>query len=142
MTSERGSDGKLLADNIRLRPFGRWLRASSLDELPELLPVIRGHLSLISPRPLPVMYLTRYSAHQARRHEVLPGLSGWAQVNGRNLQSSDKRFEFDVWYVDNRSLWLDAKIVLLTFRSVLTPHGVSAVGNDTMPEFNPPPSTH
>lgn len=88
------------------------------------------------------MYLTRYSAHQARRHEALPGLSGWAQVNGRNLQSWDKRFEFDVWYVDNRSLWLDAKIVLLTLGSVLTRHGVSAVGHHTMPEFNPPPSTH
>lgn len=142
MTSERGSDGKLLADNIRLTPFGRWLRASSLDELPELFLVIRGHLSLIGSRPLPVMYLTRYSAHQARRHEVLPGLSGWAQVNRRNLQSWDKRFEFDVWYVDNRSLWLDAKIVLLTLCSVLTRHRVSAVGHDRMPEFNPPPSTH
>jgi len=107
MTSERGFDGKLLADNIRLTPFGRWLRASSLDELPELLLVIRGHLSLIGPRPLPVMYLTRYSAHQARRHEVLPGLSGWAQVNRRTCKAGTIVLNLmcGMWITD-RSGWM------------------------------------
>ncbi len=142
MTDHRGADGQLLPDGARLTPFGRWLRASSLDELPELFLVIRGDMSLIGPRPLPVVYLSRYNPRQSRRHEVLPGLSGWAQVNGRNMQSWDERFESDVWYVDNHSVWLDTKIVLLTFRAILTKRGVSADGHDTMPEFDPPSPTH
>lgn len=135
MTDERGADGSLLPDDVRLRPFGRWLRSTSLDELPELWNVLRGDMSLVGPRPLLVDYLPRYSARQARRHEVRPGVTGWAQVNGRNALSWPEKFELDVWYVDNQSLGLDMRILFLTMRSVLKRDGISASGEATMPAF-------
>lgn len=123
-------------DAERLMPFGRFLRASSLDELPELLLVLRGTLSLVGPRPLPTAYLPRYSPEQARRHEVRPGITGWAQVNGRNRLSWDEKFRLDVWYVDHRSLALDLRILVLTLAAVFRPSGISAAGEATMGEFN------
>lgn len=135
MTDERGADGSLLPDDVRLRPFGRWLRSTSLDELPELWNVLRGDMSLVGPRPLLVDYLPRYSARQARRHEVRPGVTGWAQVNGRNALSWPEKFELDVWYVDNQSFALDMRILFLTMRSVLKRDGISASGEATMPAF-------
>lgn len=135
MTDERGADGSLLPDDVRLRPFGRWLRSTSLDELPELWNVLRGDMSLVGPRPLLVDYLPRYSARQARRHEVRPGVTGWAQVNGRNALSWPEKFELDVWYVDNQSFGLDMRILFLTMRSVLKRDGISASGEATMPAF-------
>ena len=123
------------ADAERLPPFGRRLRATSLDELPELLHVIRGEMSLVGPRPLPVRYLPRYSPEQARRHAVRPGLTGWAQVNGRNALTWEERLRLDVWYADHRSLWLDLRILLMTVRQVWCGRGVSAAGHATMPEF-------
>ncbi len=123
------------SDAERLTRFGRFLRASSLDELPELLLVLRGTLALVGPRPLPTAYLPRYSPEQARRHEVVPGITGWAQVNGRNALSWEKRFALDVWYVDHRSLALDFRILLLTIRAVLRHDGISAAGEATMSEF-------
>ena len=135
MTDERGPDGKLLPDAERLTPFGRWLRSSSLDELPELWNVLKGEMSLVGPRPLLMEYLPLYNADQARRHEVRPGITGWAQVNGRNALSWEEKFNLDVWYVDNRSLWLDIKILWLTVRKVLLREGISAAGEATMPKF-------
>jgi lipopolysaccharide/colanic/teichoic acid biosynthesis glycosyltransferase len=135
MTDERGGDGVLLPDDQRLNHFGRWLRASSLDELPELWNVVRGEMSLVGPRPLLVEYLPLYSAEQARRHEVRPGITGWAQVNGRNAISWEEKFAMDVWYVDHRSFWLDIKILWLTVRKVLLRDGISAAGDATMPRF-------
>ena len=135
MTDERGPDGELLPDAMRLTPFGRFLRASSLDELPELWNVLRGEMSLVGPRPLLMEYLSLYSSEQARRHEVRPGITGWAQVNGRNAVSWDERFRLDVWYVDHRSLWLDLKILWLTTRKVVVREGISAQGEATMPRF-------
>ena len=135
MTDERGPDGELLPDAMRLTPFGRFLRASSLDELPELWNVLRGEMSLVGPRPLLMEYLPLYSPEQARRHEVRPGITGWAQVNGRNAVSWDERFRLDVWYVDHRSLWLDLKILWLTVRKVVVREGISAQGEATMPRF-------
>lgn len=123
-------------DAERLTPFGRFLRASSLDELPELLLVLRGTLSLVGPRPLPTAYLPRYSPEQARRHEVRPGITGWAQVNGRNRLSWDEKFRLDVWYVDHRSLALDLRILVLTLAAVFRRSGISAAGEATMGEFN------
>ncbi|MGN0847441.1 MAG: sugar transferase [Kiritimatiellia bacterium] len=122
-------------DAARLTRFGRILRATSLDELPELLLVLRGTMSLVGPRPLPTRYLPRYSPEQARRHEVRPGITGWAQVNGRNLLSWDEKFRHDVWYVDHRSLALDIRILWLTVAAVLRPSGISAAGEATMGEF-------
>ncbi len=135
MTDARGADGELLPDADRLTPFGRFLRASSLDELPELWNVLKGDMSLVGPRPLLMDYLPLYSAEQSRRHEVRPGITGWAQVNGRNALSWDEKFKLDVWYVDNRSLWLDIKILWLTVRKVLVRDGISAAGEATMPRF-------
>ena len=135
MTDTRGTDGALLPDADRLTPFGRFLRASSLDELPELWNVLKGDMSLVGPRPLLMDYLPLYSAEQSRRHEVRPGITGWAQVNGRNALSWDEKFKLDVWYVDNRSLWLDIKILWLTVRKVLVRDGISAAGEATMPRF-------
>ncbi|MDP3674472.1 MAG: sugar transferase [Novosphingobium sp.] len=135
MTGRRGSDGSLLPDADRLNPFGRFLRSSSLDELPELWNVLRGDMSLVGPRPLLMEYLPLYDAAQARRHEVRPGLTGWAQINGRNTLSWDEKFAADVWYVDNRSLWLDIKVLVLTVAAVLGRHGISAAGEATMPPF-------
>ncbi len=135
MTDARGADGELLPDADRLTPFGRFLRASSLDELPELWNVLKGDMSLVGPRPLLMDYLPLYSAEQSRRHEVRPGITGWAQINGRNALSWDEKFKLDVWYVDNRSLWLDIKILWLTVRKVLVRDGISAAGEATMPRF-------
>lgn len=137
MTSECGPDGKLLPDEVRLTAFGRWLRASSLDELPELLNILRGEMSLVGPRPLLTAYLPRYSARQARRHDVRPGLTGLAQVMGRNALSWEEKFEWDVAYVERQSLWLDLKILFLTVKTVLFRTGISAQNEATMPEFNP-----
>lgn len=135
MTDERGADGELLPDAQRLTAFGRFLRASSLDELPELWNVLRGEMSLVGPRPLLMEYLPLYSPEQARRHEVRPGITGWAQVNGRNAVSWDERFKLDVWYVDHRSLWLDLRILWLTVRKVIVREGINAQGEATMPRF-------
>ena len=135
MTDARGPDGQLLPDVDRLTPFGRFLRASSLDELPGLWNVLRGDMSLVGPRPLLMEYLPLYSPEQARRHNVRPGITGWAQVNGRNALSWDDKFKLDVWYVDNRSLRLDIKILWLTVRKVLVREGISADGEATMPKF-------
>ena len=135
MTDERGADGALLPDAQRLTPFGRFLRASSLDELPELWNVIKGDMSLVGPRPLLMEYLPLYAPEQARRHEVRPGITGWAQVNGRNAISWEDKFALDVWYVENQSLWLDIKILWMTVRKVLVRDGISAAGDATMPKF-------
>ncbi|TXJ09258.1 MAG: sugar transferase [Alicycliphilus sp.] len=135
MTSERGADGELLPDAVRLTPFGRFLRSTSLDELPELWNVLKGDMSLVGPRPLLVEYLPLYSPEQARRHEVRPGITGWAQVNGRNALDWEAKFKLDVWYVDHRSLWLDIKILWLTVKKVLVREGISAAGEATMGKF-------
>ncbi|MET3449198.1 sugar transferase [Ralstonia sp. 1138] len=135
MTDARGPDGQLLPDAERLTPFGRFLRSTSLDELPELWNVVKGDMSLVGPRPLLMEYLPLYSAEQARRHEVRPGVTGWAQVNGRNALSWEDKFRLDVWYVDNHSLWLDIKILWLTVRKVLVREGISADGEATMSKF-------
>jgi lipopolysaccharide/colanic/teichoic acid biosynthesis glycosyltransferase len=142
MTDARGSDGRLLPDADRLTAFGRFLRASSLDELPELWNVLKGDMSLVGPRPLLVEYLPLYSRVQARRHDVRPGITGWAQVNGRNALSWDRKLELDVWYVDNRSLWLDLRILWLTLRKVLAREGINAPGEATMPRFTGPQMEH
>ncbi len=135
MTDARDASGALLPDAHRLTSFGRFLRASSLDELPELWNVLRGEMSLVGPRPLLMEYLPLYSPEQARRHEVRPGITGWAQVNGRNAISWADKFALDVWYVDHRSLWLDVRILWLTVRKVVVRDGISAAGEATMPRF-------
>lgn len=135
MTDERGADAQLLPDSERLTPFGLFLRSSSLDELPELWNVLKGDMSLVGPRPLLMEYLPLYSAEQARRHEVRPGITGWAQINGRNALNWDEKFALDIWYVDNKSLGLDVKILWLTIRKVLVRDGINAAGDATMPRF-------
>jgi sugar transferase EpsL len=135
MTDEKDSNGQLLPDARRLTSFGRWLRASSLDELPELWNVLRGEMSLVGPRPLLVQYLSRYDAEQRRRHEVPPGLTGWAQINGRNALSWEEKFSLDIWYVENRSFALDVRILWRTIWQVASRRGISAAGDATMPEF-------
>ena len=135
MTSECGGDGKPLPDAQRLTAFGRFLRSTSLDELPEFWNVLVGDMRLVGPRPLLMEYLPLYSNEQARRHSVRPGITGWAQVNGRNALSWEDKFRLDVWYVDNRSLWLDARILILTVRKTLTRSGISADGEATMRRF-------
>jgi sugar transferase EpsL len=142
MRDLRDAEGKLLPDEARLTPFGRWLRSTSLDELPELLNVLRGEMSLVGPRPLLMEYLDRYTPEQARRHEVKPGITGWAQIHGRNNLSWDERFKLDVWYVDNWSLWLDVKILWRTLWMVLRREGISAQGHATMPEFRGSQTLH
>jgi sugar transferase EpsL len=144
MTDARDAQGNLLPDAARLTPFGRFLRATSLDELPELWNVLKGDMSLVGPRPLLMQYLDRYTPEQARRHEVRPGITGWAQVNGRNALSWDEKFRLDVWYVDNMSLWLDLRIVALTVWKILKREGISQPGQATMEEFmgNKFTSTH
>lgn len=127
--------GRLLPDSERLTQFGRWLRATSLDELPELFNVLRGEMSLVGPRPLLAQYLDRYTPDQARRHEVPPGLTGWTQINGRNALSWEQKFAYDLWYIDHRSLWLDIRILLLTALRVVRREGINAAGDATMPEF-------
>ena len=136
MTNQRDVAGKLLPDDERLTRFGRWLRSTSLDELPELINVLRGEMSLVGPRPLLMRYLDRYTSEQARRHEVRPGITGWVQVNGRNALSWEEKFKLDVWYVDNLSLWLDLKIIRLTIWKVLRREGISQTGHATMEEFS------
>ncbi len=129
------AEGNQLPDSERMTPFGRFLRASSLDELPELWNVLKGDMSLVGPRPLLMDYLPLYSAEQYRRHEVRPGVSGWAQVNGRNALSWEEKFKLDVWYVDNRSFRLDLKIILLTLKKVIVRDGINAEGEATMSKF-------
>jgi len=132
--------GRLLPDAQRLGRIGALLRELSLDELPELINVIKGEMSLVGPRPLLMQYLDRYTPDQARRHDVKPGITGWAQINGRNAISWDERFALDVWYVDHRSLWLDLKILMITVKKVFTREGIAQPGHATMPEFTGPGS--
>lgn len=140
MRDARDANGRLLPDADRLTPFGRWLRSTSLDELPELWNVLCGDMSLVGPRPLLIEYLPRYSPRQARRHEVRPGITGLAQIKGRNALSWEEKFEWDVRYVESQSFWLDLKILLITLKLVLFREGICAQGNATMPEFRPPPA--
>jgi len=135
MLNTRDSDGNLLPDAERLCRFGKILRSTSLDELPELYNVLKGEMSLVGPRPLLMEYLDLYTANQAKRHDVLPGITGWAQINGRNAISWEERFQLDLWYVDHRSMWLDIKILIMTFSKILRREGVSAEGHVTMPKF-------
>jgi len=135
MTDARDAQGNLLPDVERLTDFGRFLRSTSLDELPELWNVLIGDMSLVGPRPLLMEYLPLYSPEQARRHEVRPGVTGWAQINGRNALSWDEKFALDVWYVDNHSFWLDLRILALTARKVVVREGISAAGEATMARF-------
>jgi len=135
MKAARRSSGALLPDEERITGFGKFLRRTSLDELPELFNVIKGEMSLVGPRPLLVQYLGRYSPEQARRHEMLPGITGWAQINGRNAITWDEKFLLDIWYVDHWSFWLDIRIILLTVWKVLSGEGISQPGRATMDEF-------
>ncbi len=135
MTDSRDAGGDLLPDSERLTSFGRFLRATSLDELPELFNVLKSDMSLVGPRPLLMQYLERYSPEQSRRHEVRPGITGWAQVNGRNALTWEEKFELDVWYVDNWSLWLDIKILFITVWKILKREGINHPGHVTMEEF-------
>jgi lipopolysaccharide/colanic/teichoic acid biosynthesis glycosyltransferase len=135
MSDEVDTEGNPMPDAVRLSRLGRLLRSFSLDELPELLNVIKGEMSLVGPRPLLMRYLERYSAEQARRHDVLPGITGWTQVNGRNANTWEQKFEYDVWYVDHWSVRLDAKILLITLWKVLTREGISQPGQATAEEF-------
>ena len=135
MTDARDTGGNLLPDEQRLSPFGRFLRSTSLDELPELFNVVKGDMSLVGPRPLRIRYLDRYSSEQARRHHVKPGITGWAQVNGRNALTWEEKFRLDVWYVDSWSFPLDFKILRMTMQQVLKREGINAEGYATMPEF-------
>jgi len=135
MSEKYDQRGRLLPDSLRISALGRFLRKLSLDELPELFNVIRGDMSLVGPRPLLMEYLERYTPEQARRHEVKPGITGWAQVNGRNAITWEEKFKYDVWYVDNMSLWLDVKILALTAWKVLKMEGISQPGQATMEEF-------
>lgn len=137
MTCGRNASGRLLPDFDRLTSLGKLLRSTSLDELPELVNVLKGDMSLVGPRPLLMEYLERYNEFQARRHEVLPGVTGWAQVNGRNALSWEDKFKMDVWYVDNHSLWLDIKIIVLTIFKVIKREGINQAGQATAEEFNP-----
>ena len=135
MTDERDEQGDLLPDEIRLTKFGQLLRKLSLDELPQLFNVLKGDMSFVGPRPLLVEYLPLYNERQSRRHEVRPGITGWAQVNGRNAISWEQKFEYDVWYVENQSLLLDFKILLLTVKKVFIREGISAEGQATIEKF-------
>jgi lipopolysaccharide/colanic/teichoic acid biosynthesis glycosyltransferase len=135
MTDERNHNGDLLPDAQRLTGFGRFLRAASLDELPELWNVLKGDMSLVGPRPLLMEYLPLYTPEQARRHEVRPGITGWAQINGRNALNWDERLKLDVWYVDHRSFWLDLTILFKTVRKVVLLEGIHAAGEATMSKF-------
>jgi lipopolysaccharide/colanic/teichoic acid biosynthesis glycosyltransferase len=135
MTDARDAQGRLLADAERLTRFGRFLRASSLDELPEIWNVLLGHMSIVGPRPLLMEYLTLYSPWQARRHEVRPGITGWAQVNGRNALSWEQKFELDLWYVDHQSFMLDFRIFWLTFAKIARPRGINSVNCHSAEKF-------
>jgi lipopolysaccharide/colanic/teichoic acid biosynthesis glycosyltransferase len=135
MTNKRDLDGNLLPDSVRLTKFGKFLRSTSLDELSELWNVIKGNMSLVGPRPLLVEYLPLYNNKQVRRHEVLPGITGWAQVNGRNVISWDEKFDLDLWYVDNKTIWLDIKILWLTVKKVIMRDGINQNGHATAEYF-------
>ena len=136
MTDEKDSNGELLSDEKRLTPIGKFIRSTSIDELPQLINVLKGDMALIGPRPLLVKYLPLYSKKQARRHEVRPGISGWAQCHGRNAISWTQKLEYDVWYVDNISLWTDIRIIWKTIISVVQRDGISAENNVTIDDFN------
>jgi len=135
MTEARNAEGRLLADADRMTRFGRFLRSFSIDELPELINVVRGEMSLVGPRPLLPKYLDRYTPAQMRRHQVKPGITGWAQVNGRNGIDWDRKFELDLWYIDHHNLWLDFVILARTLAQFFNPDGISNSGHVTMPEF-------
>jgi undecaprenyl phosphate N,N'-diacetylbacillosamine 1-phosphate transferase len=135
MTDERDANGKLLHDELRITPIGRFVRSTSLDELPQLINVLKGEMSLVGPRPLLEKYIPLYSPEQFRRHEVKPGITGWAQVNGRNTLSWDEKFNYDIWYIANISILLDLKILLLTVRKVLIREGISSKDSSTMKPF-------
>ncbi|MGB7581132.1 MAG: sugar transferase [Sedimentisphaerales bacterium] len=135
MTDQRDTSGNLLPDEQRLPAFGRFLRSTSFDELPELFNVLKGDMSIVGPRPLMMKYLDRYSPQQARRHEVKPGITGWAQINGRNAISWEDKFKLDVWYVDNWTFWLDIKIILKSIWMVIAKEGITQQGRATMDEF-------
>lgn len=135
MTNHRDANDELMPDGERLTPLGRWLRSSSIDELPGLLNILRGEMSFIGPRPLLMQYLPLYSPEQARRHDVKPGFSGWAQINGRNALSWEEKFRLDVWYVDNQSFWLDLRIFVITIWKVLRREDISAAGEATTAPF-------
>jgi sugar transferase EpsL len=137
MTEERDEYGNLPPDIKRLTRLGRFLRRTSLDELPELFNVLKGEMSLVGPRPLLMQYIDRYTSEQAQRHEVKPGITGWAQINGRNSIPWDKKFEYDVWYVDHQSFWLDVKIIALTIWKILKSEGINQKGHATAEEFHP-----
>jgi lipopolysaccharide/colanic/teichoic acid biosynthesis glycosyltransferase len=141
MTDEKDANGELLPDEQRLPPFGQFLRSSSLDELPGLFNVLRGDMSLVGPRPLLMEYLPLYSAEQIKRHDVRPGITGWAQVNGRNTLSWEKKFEYDVWYVNNQSFWLDIKILFMTVLKVVKRADINQYGEATMTRFTGSKST-
>ncbi len=136
MTDERDKNSELKSDSVRLTKFGKFLRSTSLDELPGLWSVLKGDMSLVGPRPLLIEYLPFYSEKQYRRHEVKPGITGWAQVNGRNAISWDEKFDLDVWYVDNHSFWLDIKILWLTVKKVIARKDVTPEGSEIMPRFD------
>ncbi|OGA33216.1 MAG: sugar transferase, partial [Betaproteobacteria bacterium RIFCSPLOWO2_12_FULL_62_13b] len=135
MTDATGADGRLQPDAARLTPFGELMRKLSLDELPQLVNVLIGDMSLVGPRPLLLEYLSLYSERQARRHAVRPGITGWAQVNGRNALDWEERFELDLWYVEHRSFWLDLRIIAMTAWRMLRPHGIAQPGHATMAKF-------
>ncbi|MDR3689676.1 MAG: sugar transferase [Fimbriimonas sp.] len=135
MNNRRGQDGELLPDRVRMTAYGRFLRATSLDELPELWNVLRGDMSLVGPRPLLERYLSRYTPEQRRRHQVLPGLTGWAQVHGRNMASWADRFSYDIWYIDHVSLGLDLRIIAMTIVYVIRRVGIHSAESETVPEF-------
>jgi lipopolysaccharide/colanic/teichoic acid biosynthesis glycosyltransferase len=135
MTNERDKNGVLKPDSVRLTKFGKFLRLTSLDELPGLWSVLKGDMSLVGPRPLLVEYLPLYSERQSKRHEVRPGITGWAQINGRNAISWDEKFDLDLWYIENQSIWLDTKILWLTVKKVITRDGISFDDECTMPAF-------
>jgi sugar transferase EpsL len=135
MLDKRAINGKLLPDKYRITSFGKFLRAFSLDELPELINIVRGEMSFVGPRPLLMEYLNRYSESQRRRHEVLPGITGWAQINGRNVLSWEDKFRLDVWYVDNWSFWLDIKILVITFWKVIKREGINQPGHISTEKF-------
>jgi sugar transferase EpsL len=135
MVNRFDESGKLLPDEQRILPFGKFLRSSSIDELPELFNVLRGDMSLVGPRPLLMQYIKRCDSEQVRRWDVLPGITGWAQIHGRNTLSWEEKFKLDVWYVDHHNFWLDCKILFLTFAKVFQKEGISAEGHATMPEF-------
>ncbi len=135
MNDDKNTEGTLLKDELRITPLGRWIRRFSLDEIPQLFNVVAGHMSLIGPRPLLIEYLPLYSKFQKRRHEIKPGITGWAQINGRNLVNWEQRFKFDVWYVDNVSMSLDLDIMFRTIRNVISGYGISSTTSVTMEKF-------